>query len=292
MAHHATAPRTFIGQLVKELVGRVLVTCGLHHRLLQGGAIVVAFHSITRDPSDGALRCQVRDFESYCRFFARHLRTETYSRVVERLQGHEPLNGELSITFDDGYADNAELALDVLRRWKLPATFFVSTGFMETNEQTAWDKDAKVESRWMSWAQVKGLIEQGHEIGAHTVSHANLGELGGAEVTAELRRSIDDLVERTGITPAHFAIPYGRAFKSLAETVAIARQLGFRSVSLCRGGVADHVNSASWIERWPIDPTDYLSPYGWVVDVIRDCWALRRRQPLPAAAAASGVTEP
>jgi len=292
MAHHATAPRTFIGQLVKELVGRVLVTFGLHHRLLQGGAIVVAFHSITRQPSDGALRCQVRDFESYCRFFAKHLRTETFSRAVERLQGNEPLNGELSITFDDGYADNAELALDILRRWKLPATFFVSTGFMETNEQTAWDKDANVESRWMSWAQVKGLIEQGHEVGAHTVSHANLGELAGAEVTAELRRSIEDLVARTGIAPAHFAIPYGRAFNSLAETVAIARQLGFRSVSLCRGGVADHVNSASWIERWPIDPTDYLSPYGWVVDVIRDCWHLRRRQPLPAAATASGVTEP
>jgi peptidoglycan/xylan/chitin deacetylase (PgdA/CDA1 family) len=279
MPHARVAtPRTLVGRLVKDIAGRILVTCGLHRRLLQGGVIVVAFHSITRGPSDGALRCHVGDFERYCRFFAKHLRVETFSRTVERLASPEALKGELSITFDDGYADNAELAVPVLKRWNLPATFFVSTGFMGTQEQTDWDVEANVQSRWMSWAQVAGLRDHGHEIGSHTVSHANLGELQSADVTSELRRSIEHLSQRIGVVPKHFAVPYGRAFGSLAEAVAIARQLGFRSVSLCRGGVADHVNSASWIERWPIDPTGYLSPYGWLLDVMRDCWALRRRQ--------------
>jgi len=35
------------------------------------------------------------------------------------------------ITFDDGYADNAEVALPILKRYGLPATFFVSTGFLD-----------------------------------------------------------------------------------------------------------------------------------------------------------------
>ncbi|MGH8854480.1 MAG: polysaccharide deacetylase family protein [Telluria sp.] len=35
------------------------------------------------------------------------------------------------ITFDDGYADNAELALPILRRHGADATFFVSTGFLD-----------------------------------------------------------------------------------------------------------------------------------------------------------------
>lgn len=37
----------------------------------------------------------------------------------------------LAITFDDGYADNAEVAVPILSELRLPATFFVSSGFLD-----------------------------------------------------------------------------------------------------------------------------------------------------------------
>ena len=47
------------------------------------------------------------------------------------------------VTFDDGYADNYELALPILQRWRVPATVFVATGFL--NGGMMWN-DVIIES--------------------------------------------------------------------------------------------------------------------------------------------------
>ena len=44
------------------------------------------------------------------------------------------------ITFDDGYADNCEYALPVLERQQIPATIFVSTGNLDTQNEFWWDE--------------------------------------------------------------------------------------------------------------------------------------------------------
>ena len=50
--------------------------------------------------------------------------------VAHLRQGTLP-RGALTITFDDGYADNHDVALPVLQRHGLTATFFVATGFLD-----------------------------------------------------------------------------------------------------------------------------------------------------------------
>ena len=43
-------------------------------------------------------------------------------------EGRELPPGTVSLTFDDGYADNYHFAFPVLRRHRLPATLFLATG--------------------------------------------------------------------------------------------------------------------------------------------------------------------
>jgi peptidoglycan/xylan/chitin deacetylase (PgdA/CDA1 family) len=50
---------------------------------------------------------------------------------IEGLRRGKLPSRALSITFDDGYADNAEIALPILQRHGMPATFFVATGFLD-----------------------------------------------------------------------------------------------------------------------------------------------------------------
>jgi peptidoglycan/xylan/chitin deacetylase (PgdA/CDA1 family) len=52
------------------------------------------------------------------------------SRAVEMLFAGSLPPRALSITFDDGYADNAEVAAPILKELGLTATFFIATGFL------------------------------------------------------------------------------------------------------------------------------------------------------------------
>src|SRR5262249_56576651 len=51
--------------------------------------------------------------------------------AIERLRTGALPSRAAAITFDDGYADNCTVAMPILSRLRLPATFFVATGFLD-----------------------------------------------------------------------------------------------------------------------------------------------------------------
>lgn len=51
--------------------------------------------------------------------------------AVERLKSGTLPARAACITFDDGYADNAEIALPILKKHGIPATFFIATGYLD-----------------------------------------------------------------------------------------------------------------------------------------------------------------
>jgi peptidoglycan/xylan/chitin deacetylase (PgdA/CDA1 family) len=80
--------------------------------------------------------------------------------------------------------------------------------------------------RMMTWDHAREALSAGHEIGAHTYSHALLGLVSDDEAEWELQRSLDDVRERLGIDVPHFCFPAGSIS---ARASARVRRLGFRS---------------------------------------------------------------
>jgi peptidoglycan/xylan/chitin deacetylase (PgdA/CDA1 family) len=70
-------------------------------------------------------------FDALMAVVARHFKVMTLGQAA-RARRHGVLPGNaLVITFDDGYADNAEVALPILQKHGLCATFFVATHFLD-----------------------------------------------------------------------------------------------------------------------------------------------------------------
>jgi len=93
---------------------------------------VMIFHRVLRqlDPLLPSEPDQ-REFEARMRAVSAWFNVLPLDEAVARLQTGALPARPLAISFDDGYADNFEVALPVLRRLGLPATFFVATGFLD-----------------------------------------------------------------------------------------------------------------------------------------------------------------
>src|SRR6476646_10734443 len=69
-------------------------------------------------------------FEEQMQAIKEHCRPVRLLDGVEELRRGRVDPRSVAITFDDGYADNSTIALPILKRLGVPATFFVSTGFL------------------------------------------------------------------------------------------------------------------------------------------------------------------
>ena len=73
-------------------------------------------------------------FEAHIRFLA-----DTYPVLRFEDDWSKAVEPSVVLTFDDGYVDNWEKALPILQKYDVPATFFISTGYIDTGKPFWWD---------------------------------------------------------------------------------------------------------------------------------------------------------
>jgi peptidoglycan/xylan/chitin deacetylase (PgdA/CDA1 family) len=108
--------------------GLPLLAWPLHRQLLT----ILIYHRVL--PEHDPLRpgeITAEHFEHQVDFLSRYFNVLPLREAVQRLRAGRLPRRACCITFDDGYADNLTVALPILEKYRLPATVFVATGYLD-----------------------------------------------------------------------------------------------------------------------------------------------------------------
>lgn len=138
--YHGSGARARDERLISRAIGR------LRKRNRQppdrpGKALILLYHRIARLRSDPwALAVTPRRFGEHLEVLRRVARPMELGELSRSLLDGSVPDGAVVVTFDDGYADNLHNAKPLLKRYGVPATIFIPSGFLGSEKEFWWDE--------------------------------------------------------------------------------------------------------------------------------------------------------
>jgi peptidoglycan/xylan/chitin deacetylase (PgdA/CDA1 family) len=202
---------------------------------------ILMYHMIS-EPRPGArfkgLRVAPHMFEKQLRWLSQQgWHSFTVSELLDA--GRELPDKSFAITFDDGYADNLQQALPLLRKYHCKATLYLVVDRFDRDwsvqRKAHHDEGELRREAKLSDAQVHELLDSGCiELGSHSMTHADFTQLGPEAVSSELAESKAALETCFGVAVSSFAYPFGRY---RAEQVELVRRAGYTNAVTVREGI-------------------------------------------------------
>lgn len=114
--------------------------------------------------------------------------------VKQRISKGKTIQPKVALTYDmESYNRETEKLLQLFRLWNIQVTFFIQGGFIESSSR-----------------EVKSIVSEGHEIGNHSWSHADLLTLSDDQIRWQVTKNEEALMQHTGVSPKPlFRCPYG-----------------------------------------------------------------------------------
>ncbi|KAL7269180.1 hypothetical protein RUND412_008165 [Rhizina undulata] len=125
--------------------------------------------------------------------------------------------GTVALTFDDGPYIYTSALLDKLQNYGARATFFL-------NGQNWGNPITEASNR----ASVQRMINEGHQVGSHTWSHADLSGLSVASMTSQMTQLETALLDIIGKYPTYMRPPY---FSCSTECLSTITSLGYHVIN-------------------------------------------------------------
>lgn len=158
------------------------------------------------------------------------------------------LEKTIAITFDDGFEDNYLSALPLLRQYGAKATLYL----VNERENNDWSSKKKthhssgelMREPKLSNTQVQEMVDSGIvELGAHTLTHANLKALLPEDKQREISQSKIELERLFNVPVTSFAYPFGIYSD---EDCKIAAASGFTNAVTTDGGIDSQYRQNAW----------------------------------------------
>lgn len=111
---------------------------------IRTGTRILLYHRVSPQADDDLLQMQVscRHFEAHLAWLSAHYSVISLNTLARQLSAGRVPDRQVVITFDDGYRDNRHYAAELLRHYRLPATFFLTAGVIGGSRRFWWDEVA------------------------------------------------------------------------------------------------------------------------------------------------------
>lgn len=195
-------------QLAQSCVKNALLLAGLLRRSEDTGFTYLIYHSVNGELSL-ELDLPPALLERQFGYLAQTGQVIDYTTAFALLQEKvASLSKGFVLTFDDGYLDFYTRVYPLLQRWQLPATLFVTTGFVEERIAYPMLSHPRLAVEPVTWEMLGEMQESGLvTLGAHTHTHPVLTNVSSMQIQEELAKPLALFQARLGLTPQHFCYP-------------------------------------------------------------------------------------
>jgi len=175
----------------------------------QNGVRILMYHSITTElvKDSDEMTVPKELFEKQMKFLnINKFNVVSLNKAVSYLNGKNIIPKKtVAIVFDDGFYDNYDNALPVLKTYNIPATFFLVDNFLDGKKKL----NGYSENAFLSLDEIKMFDSNLFSFGSHTLSHPKLTSLNKERQIHEISESKLKLQNKIGKPVDSFAYPFG-----------------------------------------------------------------------------------
>lgn len=208
-------------------------------RKAQPSIPILSYHRISALQPNHYMTILPDKFERILREVQKHYTFVSLAEIDELLKRGRLDAPVVGLSFDDAYGCNATYAVPIMKALRIPATFFVSCAYVDSDVLHPSDvKRGYTNLRNFTSDELCSMANSGlFEIGSHTVTHIDLSRHWKDEtILKELVDSKATLEAILARPVPRFAFPFGQREHCNERAIRLARVAGYERVYSFFGG--------------------------------------------------------